>query len=94
MARMSTVGAAIDGSTLFRGYHHAFEPEAKESSEVGFIDVDYAKTVEFEVVDFFQNHGGDDLVPPLERMTGESTKVEKRQMDIHDATRRGGHVFI
>ena len=78
VARTSAVGAAIDGSALFRGYHHAFEPDAKESSEVGFIDVNYAKTVEFEVVGFFQNHGGDDLMPPLKRVTGASTKVEKR----------------
>ena len=78
MARTSAVGAAIDGSALFRGYHHAFEPDAEKSSEVSFVDVDYSKTGEFEVVGFFWNHGGDDLMPPAKRVTGASTKIEKR----------------
>ena len=78
MARTSAVGAAIDGFALFRGYHHAFEPDAKEGSEVSFVDVNYSKTVEFEIVGFFRNHGCDDPMPPLKRVTGTSTKIEKR----------------
>ena len=77
-ARTCTIGSTIDSITTFGGYHHTFEPNAEDGREISFVQVDNSKTVKFEVVGFFWNHGGYNLVPALKRVTSASTKIEER----------------
>ena len=55
-----------------------FEPNAEDCGEISFIQVDDSKTVKFEVVGFFCDHGGYNLVPALKRVTSASTEIEER----------------
>ena len=45
--------------------------------------------MEFEVIVFFRDHGGNYFLPPNERVTNRSTEVQEDKVDCHDLSRLG-----
>ena len=79
---------------FFHEVSHTSRPCAEQGREIGLVEVDDSKAMYFSIIDVFGNHGCDDLLPPMERISSGGTIVENREMDVHDLTSFRGQIVV
>ena len=93
-AGASTVGANIDRLFAFGELCHSTGPDAEESSQVGLVKVYDSEPVYFVVVWLLRNRCSNDLGPPAESVSCLGTVIEKKEVNVEDATSRSLEEFV